>query len=467
MNLLNRLIQTLSDTGRGLLFWLLVIIGGGLLVFALRGTQEQTAPLSSQPVNPIRPGLPTSPPPPTNSTASESNYPDTTPFPSPVPPPVGSVTTGRPEGSLFPTVTPPDFDPAHLTQSPTPVPPPTRTPIVPHTHGAFGLVGVSDPIGGELEAIITGIDHLFVLAENTLASLTNNNPVAPTVTGRIPLPEKETAEISRLAIHGPNILVAHRDAGLILVDASDPARMRILGTYWPKAIADRPDLIADEVTQVVMEGSLAYVLSEFCPPGCPMDEVQNVIDVLDLSDPAEPLERTRIVYPGREPVLAVHLPYLIMGDGDGRLHIWTWSGDELMPVGEPVQLTLAEGTGGWGIDSLQSASGDRLHVISSRTWWIISLSENGSRIEDGPIELYASYDGGLLLNGRMLLYDSHLGGLHLLDISDPAGIRDLGAYGPAWGLPHTGYTQHFAVTGALIYALDGNGSINVLQVQAP
>lgn len=465
MDFLNRILSTIRDTGRGLLFWLLVIIGSGVIIFALRGTLEQPAPLSEQPVDPVRDGTPTPPLPPVGSPSPAAGFPDSTPFPSFTPPPTGEIIVVRPEETQFSSVTPPGFNLDDLTRTPTPMTPPTRTPIVPHAWGAFSLVGVSESVGGEPEAIIAGDTHLFVFVENSLVSLDGVGAVAPVVTGRVALPERETLDIPHLAIAGNTLLVALQDAGLVVVDVSDPEAMRVLTTYWPEPIADRPELGPWRVSQVVVEGYLAYVLTQFCPPGCAGGGELAVVDVLNTSDPAGLSIETRFTLEASNPVLAILNPYLFVGDGAGRIHVWTWSGGDLIPVGEPVQLTLAEGAPAQGVDSLQPASEGWLHTISNGVWWTLNPGETGWHIAQGPVELYTLYSGGVFFDGRVLLFDSHLGGLRLMAVPSTATIQDLGAYGPAWGLSKTGYTQHFALSGTLIYAIDGNGSVNVLQLQ--
>jgi len=204
---------------------------------------------------------------------------------------------------------------------------------------------------------------------------------------------------------------ASYDYHLAVVDLADPRNPVVVGEW-----NDTKQVWLFGVT-LNKTGTRAYVVGITPPPyGHQGKKVipyvkEVILYVLDIQNPIQPVEIGRYVYP--YPVVAIHGPGAPVANDDDSL------------------LILADGS--WGGTSEPCGHHGRLHILdisdlsSIRELSTFKIAESDTCFEKTrPSQHYQATE--IVVKGN-LVYSTWLnGGLHVIDISDPANPVEVGAF---------------------------------------
>lgn len=217
-----------------------------------------------------------------------------------------------------------------------------------------------------------------------------------------------------VVVNGNHAYVAARNAGLYLLDISDPAhpqqlaQVNIIGGAWDVALSPN-------------HANIVWVL--------------NTVDgltVLDLSDPSAPQEVGFCCMPSLGLVTAIQITnnraYVtsrLSGPPGGSLHVL----DVTNPA-NPVWLGKYTGLGGWPTD--MQVSGNHAYVTvngtsSSPALRIVDVSDPTQMTSVGTALADAWGEGVALAKGYVYVADALIG-LRMLDISNPAAPQEVYTY---------------------------------------
>ena len=175
---------------------------------------------------------------------------------------------------------------------------PTRTGVI-HTDGAYREIAVAG-------------DTVYVADEWGLRLIDVCSPTVPAEIGFIELIQ-DYAATQGIAVSGTLAYLAAADAGVLLVDVSNPADMSVVGTY------DSPG----NVQGVAVAGSRMYVADS------------DGLRVADVSSPTLPVEMGFFDTPGVVESVTTSGTLAYVSDGGGGLHV--------VEVSNPTDPTLAGG----------------------------------------------------------------------------------------------------------------------------
>lgn len=226
-----------------------------------------------------------------------------------------------------------------------------------------------------------------------------SNPAAPALQGRVAVP----GVIEEIDVSGSYAVTVNGPAGLFIVDVSDPSAPRRLGGYAsPEGIT----------AAAVGDDGHAYATVEAYSDSD--DAWITELRVLDISDPAAPVEAGVLEMHGTADV--------VRAQGD---HVFVAIGDELRAVdaSDPNAPQLAGTYELPGVDADQVLlAGAYAYVTSARSLVIIDVST--------PTDLQEIYDRGdfsnltgLALSGDHVFVAGERGHIDVHDVSDPTNIE--------------------------------------------
>ena len=235
--------------------------------------------------------------------------------------------------------------------------------------------------------------------------------------------------------------VADDEAGMWIVDIVDPANPTLSGFYSiPKyAVHDEvSELKYDDVASMAVENGHAYVA-----------EYQYGIRVVDISDPANPVEVGFYDTPGDAHGVVVVGEIAYVADFDQGLRVLNIA-DPAQPVeigsydtpGEAQSLTIA------GEYVYVADGSDGMHVIN--------IADPAHPVLAGSLDT-SGYTQGVTIEGAYAYLADGSAGLVVVNIADPANPVIAGAYdtpGYAWGV---------GVADEIVYVADANGGLAILR----
>jgi hypothetical protein len=246
-----------------------------------------------------------------------------------------------------------------------------------------------------------------------------------TLVGR--LPRKPGGQAGLMTLHGKHVFLV-TEAGLQVVDVTNPAAPRVVGSYRPK----------DFLGPVAVAGDHAYVV-----------ENDKLLRVLDVSNPAQP----RVVGSSK-------LPGPVRGLAVAGKHLFVSLGDSLrvLEVSNPARPKEVGVCGNLEFAGRVTVAGKYAYVAADfKGMRILDLAdptrpkEVGSFTGPGNVTRIA-------VAGKTAYLADYSGGLHVVDISHPEKPRRLGRHGDF-------VVGDVAVVGK--YALLAAGALDVIDVSRP
>lgn len=342
-----------------------------------------------------------------------------------------------------------------------------------------------DQVGGTTTAVAGGDDFAYINEGQTLVILDVSDPTAPIFVGRtMPLP----AEPRAIAVQGGYAYVAAREAGLRIVDISDPAA--------PTEISHLP--AGSYARDVVIAGEFAYVLSDAG------------IHVVGISQPAQPVEVSLygvsgcvLCYGGDLAVAGDHLylagpgsvlRILSLADPAGLeligsldtgfnahnvavvgnyayLGIWQFICDyfDCWTVSELLVVDVADETNPQRIGAVTAnyypsgfaAGDDRVYMTAGGG---VQIADVG--VPDAPVLLgYVDTPGDatfqIALAGQRVYAADFNGGLRIIDVADPLAPAEIGFYDLSTS------PESVALAGQLAIIAAGRDGLQIVEARSP
>lgn len=242
--------------------------------------------------------------------------------------------------------------------------------------------------------------------------------------------------IHKVVASGNRVLAIAGDSDVYLLDLGNPAAPVVLGS-WTTLLP---------LSGVVLVGNVAYLAS------WEMDFLSTV-EIVDFTDPARPVLRGFYDTPGYAMDLAVRGNIAYVADAEGGL----------------LTLNVEDPSWPWrlgGYDTMGSLQGVEVsgrYAYISDGKWLVTLDVSDPAVPR-RVGLYQVAGGisSLKAYGTKLYVSEGTGDLRVLDVSNPASIRLLGAY-RGWG----NSAQAMAVSGQFMYLAKGIGGLHVVEVSDP
>lgn len=431
------MMKRMVNTGRGALWWVVVLGLLGAGAFLLRSPSNEAGEVVVGPRASVTPTVT-----PTLTV---------TPFVSPT---ISPTMTSMPTPLANEVV--PTLATTRLTRTPHPEIPPTRTPVVPHAWGALLLVGQSPVLEAAALSLAVEDGVVFVGVEDGLVALDGSDVSRPEPIGRFILPIISSEGVLDIFVAGAYAYVVD-GRGVFVVDVSNPAGMTLVGE-----VAVEPD---QRVTDILgLDGETLFVKRVMCGANCSRQTSVSALYGIDVQDKTSPVWLGGLPVGVGEFVAVLGLDVVYVGDDEGV--VWVvdvadWLslvvlGEWMLPAGMPItSLAYQDHT---------------LHLLSANQLWQLDMTDpaNPTPLPTSPLSVLpgipAVYDTLVLDGTNALLLEHQLSSLRLLDVSDWVNQQDLGAYGPAYGFASSMGTTFAVKDGDFIWAIDGSNAINVLQL---
>jgi hypothetical protein len=242
------------------------------------------------------------------------------------------------------------------------------------------------------------------------------------------LPRKPGGSVGHLALQGKHLYLVSPDAGLEIVDISNPAKPAVVGTHRSEA----------ELGTVAVSGNHVYVV-----------EADNFVRVLDVSEPA----RIRAIGTS-------NFPDAIRGlDVSGQfVYVSTSEALHVLDVSDPTKPRRRGSCKNLELAGRVTVESNCAHVAADMNgMWMIDVSK-----PDLPRKL-GSFEGPgnvtkIARAGDHAYIADYTGGLHIVDVSNPKKPRQIGEFGDF-------VVGDVAITGR--YALLAAGGLFVVDVSLP
>ncbi len=238
-----------------------------------------------------------------------------------------------------------------------------------------------------------------------------------------------------VAVSGNYAFVADGDAGLQVIDISDPARPVRVGGYdtseWAWGVA--------------VSANYAYVT-----------DVLAGLQVIDISDPARPVRVGGYDTGGEAGGVAVSGNYAYMAA--------TSDGLQVIDISDPANPARASSydTGGEARDV--AVSGNYAYVAHHLGLQVIDIRDPASPVRVGKPDTSRGGNGVAVLGNYAYLAGGQAGwgaGLQVIDIGDPANPILVGGYDTS------GSASGVAVSGNYAYVADGSTGLQVIDIHDP
>jgi hypothetical protein len=326
--------------------------------------------------------------------------------------------------------------------------------------GGLQVLDIADPAHpvalGRYEAIAPSVldvsvegERAYVAAGDGLAVLDISNPTTPTGTGTYHA-DALTGTDQDLAVVGSTVYIAAGEAGLLVVNASDPENPRVVGNHdtaghtWAIALVERD-----------LQGhTYAYLADEY-----------NGLRVIDVSSPLAPVEVGAYDVPGQYEFfhgVAIEGDYAYVADGglmDTRLRVVNIS-HPAHPF-EVASLPLVAGVEGTPPPRVEdvAVADDCVYLVAGTAGLrVIDVSDPLVPVEIGYYGTAGRADNLTVADSYAYLVD---GDLRIVDVSNPAAPAEVGFY----DVPDLAITPHVAVQGHRAY-LTGDG-LRILDITNP
>ncbi len=272
----------------------------------------------------------------------------------------------------------------------------------------------------------------WILSNDTTAGCTSGEEIAASASlvglelvGR--LPRKPGGRVGYMTVHGKHVYLVG-EAGLQVVDVSNPATPRVAGSYRPK----------DTLDSVAVSGDRAFLV-----------EKDDVLRVLDVSDPAQPrvVGSSKAADNIRGLAVAGRYVFVSMSDTLG-----------ILDVSDPAKPKVAGACKNLELAGRVTVVGNYAYVAADFNGMrIIDVSNPASPREIGSFEGPGNVTKVAVVDHHAYLAD-YTGGLHIVEISNPKKPREIGLYGDF-------IVGDVAITGN--FALVAAGALEVIDVSQP
>lgn len=289
--------------------------------------------------------------------------------------------------------------------------------------------------GGAKQVAVSG-HTAYVSSDGSLAAVDISVPLTPTRLGQIYLPRVELSHDLDVAggraylTIGKNAYPAEGDQGLVIIDVTDPAKMREIGRYATGA----------DAFGVTYDNGLVY-----------LGLGDSGVEVVDVSQVNGLMEASFYGLPLWTEAVAVN---------DGFAYVTDYSyGFKIIDVGQPAAPNwIGSLDQGWFNAGDIAISGTIAYVAESTGLRIVDGSEPSQPVQIGHFSMPNSYDRGVVVTGT-LAYVTDGAGLYLIDISDPAQPEQLALF------DEFGPMYHLTLAGNRLYA--SGIEFKVLDVSTP
>ncbi len=234
-----------------------------------------------------------------------------------------------------------------------------------------------------------------------------------------------------MAVAGSYAYVADEDAGLRIIDVSDPAAPFETGFYDTPGYAEG----------VAVSGSYAYVA----------DSDYGGLVSIDISDPTAPFEAGVYTTPGGARGVAVSGSYAYVAADQYGLPI--------IDVSDPAAPFEAGSYDTPGFALGVAVSGNYAYVADYYSLRIIDVSDPSAPFEAGSFDTPGYAVGVAVAGSYAYVADSY--SLRIIDVSDPAAPFQAGSTGTP------GYVVEVAVSGSYAYVAADYGGLRIIDVSDP
>ncbi len=240
---------------------------------------------------------------------------------------------------------------------------------------------------------------------------------------------------------GGYLYLSARDAGLLVLDMTDPSGVQEVGNYP-----------GDQARPIFVSGHYAYIgLSGSIRPG---------LQIVDISDPSNPQEVGFVSIPNGDFGNEV---YDIYASGKYVYFCYMYAGFSIIYVSDPSNpIEVSSDNPDWSY----SIFSDRnyLYVGTESGLYIYDISDPSN-----PVEIGSIYNNNFAVTGIFVLKNyAYLGcvnwpnySLRILNISDPTNPQEVGVY----DLPNS--PNNVFISGNLAYVADGQGGLRIIDVSDP
>lgn len=346
--------------------------------------------------------------------------------------------------------------------------------------GEVMVVDVSDPMQPELRGRLAprgnsrGMsvmdDRLYVatsfMGVTALAGQASGNPEP---FGLLPVPDA-----SGVTARDQLAYLASDDAGLLLVDVSDPAAPSQRGTFALPGWPSRPVLLGDHAH--VLAGGLLWVIDVSDPDapslvgstavGAAVNDLVRVdahtllagggdqVSVIDLTDPAAPVVTGSATVDG--------LVYGVAARGDLACATLYHHGLATLDIADPFAPAV--------LDSVDTDGLALAVAMTERYAYVAQGNETNLAVVDlvapADLQVVALHEGlddayGITVADGVAYLAASWAGCELVDVTDPTSPRHLGL------LPSPGRVDGLAVHGGVLLAADRDGGLLLGPVQCP
>jgi hypothetical protein len=334
-------------------------------------------------------------------------------------------------------------------------------------------VAVIDTPGRALQAWVSGT-LVFIADTEGVQVYDVSTPANPVFQSSIDVQAPADGKAFGINLQGDFAYVAYGDAGLRVLDASNPSG----GLAQVAQLDVRNDADEGQARQVAVSGSYAYVASRAAGvrvvnvsnPAAPaivttldVDDAGDVavdgttlvvaggsgLTVFDITDPAAPVQRFAsdgIGYADRVGV-----------SGGYAYAITTGSDLRVFDLSDPsdIQLVGTVATGGDYSEGRITVQNDRLYTTNGDLL-VVDVSDKSDPQVVGTYDA-PSYAYSANVSGDYAYVATERDGVRLVDVSDPANPTEVGSADPG------GEMRDVALRGGLAFAANGEGGVTVLQ----
>jgi hypothetical protein len=252
----------------------------------------------------------------------------------------------------------------------------------------------------EVAAVVNG--HAYVIVEGKLHIVDVSEPDSPREIGVY----GEQYTVHEAVADGGHLYLLRGLDGLQVLDVSNPARPVEVGRYLPPGPALMP------TTEIEVVGNYAYLF----------DKSMADLRVLDLSDPTTPTE------------VALHEQlgqvWAVMGTPAGQTYVYLFDFDRNVHVVDLSDPATAVEVGfydppGW--PGAMSIVDGLLYLETEAGLLLLDVSDPTSPVEIGQYDL-ARMGGPVRVVGGYTYIRGSRYVLHVIDLADPAGSRQVGLF---------------------------------------
>ena len=302
----------------------------------------------------------------------------------------------------------------------------------------YGKLELVSQVGGTVTDTIVQDSFAYIGKGARLVILDIADPAQPKVAGA----SSEMPDIVQgLAVNAQYAYIADGGGGLRVLNIADPSNIYETGFYntWASSVA-----LAAPQSAAKDGKTFAYV-------------ADGDLKVIDVSDPANPLEAAALATPGRATALAVAGNLLYLADGDSGLQVVDISN----PNQPLIQFSMALPGFTYGI-TYEERDGKHLVYLANGEiggLHIIDVSDPQKPVEVGSLDTGGDMREVAVAQSRAYLANGAKG-LAVINVTDPSQPSLLGAY------DSPGYAMGVAVKDNIAYLADGAALITV-DIQDP